>query len=545
MEDNEMKKVYILLFAAVALAVSCQVEPQTDVEEQTPAEVEMMVEKDFTVSMPGSDTKTALAGDGHTVNWVSGDKINVIAATSGNQYTYTLKSGEGTPTAVFTGSMSVSDAADTKFYAVYPDVNVTIGDDSITFASSSNGDHRKYFSSGTKVKAIAGGFDPDFAPMFAVSSDESFTFKHGAAFFKLKVSADGVKTVRLYAGGGARFDGRPTYKPSTGATTNVESAQRFVDVQPEVGTFDTSETYYIPVLTKASSVGDLTLTYTLSDGTTSASKTSSSLSSKTLVSGKIYNLGTPAISFDPEIVPVAPGKLEADATNGSFTYTVSNPDGVSSVTASLTSGDWVSNVSATGGDSGTVTFDCEANTGAERTATITLLYTGADNVVVTITQKAGGGAVVDTYLLYVTEGNVVTQTKNGESTSYFSSVGSKLSCDGTSSNFGVSSFNIKGESHSKAVKVDGSNTPTFTTSTGVSVTVKFYCAGRVSSATPLNLTESGESTPVVSADLTWTDGKADLYESAVIDLKPGTTYTFTRGTGNIGLFYVEVIETKL
>lgn len=399
-----MKKALVILLATAAtLTLSCQTEQPLENVQEHPQEV--LVQKDFSVSMPGSDTKTYLDSDGHTVKWSAGDKINVIAAKSKNQYTFTLKSGEGTASAVFTGSMTAEDSEDTKFYAVYPDVNVSVGDDAITFENSTNGDHRKYYNSGTKAKAIAGSFDPDFAPMFAASTDGNFAFQYGVAFFKLKVSAEGVKTVSLYAGGNGRFDGRPAYKPSTGATTDVQSAQRQIDVQPEAGTFDTAETYYIPVLTKASTVGDLTLTYTLSDGTTSSSKTSSSLSKTVLVSGKIYNLGTPAISFDPEIAS-SNVTIEAEDTGGTINFSVKNLKAGGYVVKNVTS-DGLSN--AVWGDVsfnsetgvGSVTFTCDENADTEdvKTATVHLFYTTdgsseLDSVDVTVTQKKAGAVSV-------------------------------------------------------------------------------------------------------------------------------------------------------
>ena len=77
--------------------------------------------------------------------------------------------------------------------------------------------------------------------------------------------------------------------------------------------------------------------------------------------------------------------IDYNATNGSIAYTLQN--GTGNVSATVTSGDWLtvpnSNNTAT-----EVPFTCEANTGAERTAQVTLSFTGATDKVVTITQAA-------------------------------------------------------------------------------------------------------------------------------------------------------------
>ena len=83
--------------------------------------------------------------------------------------------------------------------------------------------------------------------------------------------------------------------------------------------------------------------------------------------------------------------IEFDATAGEIEYTVDNPTSAT-LTATLTPGiSWISNINVTADK---VTFTAEANEGAERTATITLSYTNAEDKVVTITQKKYGIASV-------------------------------------------------------------------------------------------------------------------------------------------------------
>ena len=391
-----MKK-YLFYFISAALLFSCSKESVNVVPEQDSA---ALIHKTFTVS--SDDTKTYL--DGMSVKWASDDKINVVAYGTGNQYTFTLKSGANTSTAVFEGDIDAADGEETQFIAVYPDVNVSITKDAdpekeiIEYLGSASGDHVKYFVSDvTPVKAIKDGFDGRYAPMTAVLSGDKFTFRHGAAYFKLKMSVDGVKTIKLESGGEsgkARFNGRPKYYMATGLNSTVEGAKAYIYASPEVGTFEKDAVYYIPVLTKQSNVGTLFITYTLEDGTTTSGIKTNVLGSTKLTAGLVYDLGTPPVSFTPTIHVTAPSKLNADATNGSFTYSVSNPDGVSEVTAALKSGTWITSVAAS---AGTVTFNCTANTGDERQAVITLSYLGAEDVDVTITQKAGSGGAKESH----------------------------------------------------------------------------------------------------------------------------------------------------
>ena len=79
--------------------------------------------------------------------------------------------------------------------------------------------------------------------------------------------------------------------------------------------------------------------------------------------------------------------IDADATSGEITYDIENPVSGVELTAEKTAGDWVSNV-AVDATNKKVTFSATANTGDERTATITLKYTGATDKVVTVTQAA-------------------------------------------------------------------------------------------------------------------------------------------------------------
>lgn len=76
--------------------------------------------------------------------------------------------------------------------------------------------------------------------------------------------------------------------------------------------------------------------------------------------------------------------LEYDATSGSIEYSITNPVSGVNLTATTTA-DWISNITV-GTD--IVTFTTTANDGtADRTATVTFAYNGAESKTVTVTQK--------------------------------------------------------------------------------------------------------------------------------------------------------------
>ncbi|MBQ7461988.1 MAG: hypothetical protein IJS63_06995 [Bacteroidaceae bacterium] len=87
-------------------------------------------------------------------------------------------------------------------------------------------------------------------------------------------------------------------------------------------------------------------------------------------------------STDPAI-SASDVDITYDATSGSIDYSLANATG--NVSATVTTGsDWLTLGTITEDE---VPFTCDANTGAERTATVTLSFSGADDKVVTVTQE--------------------------------------------------------------------------------------------------------------------------------------------------------------
>ncbi len=102
-----------------------------------------------------------------------------------------------------------------------------------------------------------------------------------------------------------------------------------------------------------------------------------------------FGSGNYLVSFERPAVPTINANditLDYDATSGEIEYTIENPVPGTSLNATLESGiDWISNIVV---GNGSVTFDCDENNGStDRTATITLAYTGATSKDVTVTQR--------------------------------------------------------------------------------------------------------------------------------------------------------------
>ena len=95
-----------------------------------------------------------------------------------------------------------------------------------------------------------------------------------------------------------------------------------------------------------------------------------------------------ALSLTPVIKPASTSiTVPSNGGEQSITYTIQYPEDGKALTA-VSSETWINSIYC--GTAGTVTFVADANEGAERNATITLSYLGAEDVAVTVFQSAKG-----------------------------------------------------------------------------------------------------------------------------------------------------------
>lgn len=128
-----------------------------------------------------------------------------------------------------------------------------------------------------------------------------------------------------------------------------------------------------------------------------------------------------ALSVSPAIKPTVPS-IDVDAVGGENTisYTIQHPVTGSSLTAT-SSATWIKSINCD--KEGLVTFTVEANEGTERTATITLSYPDASDVIVSIKQRAAGSETAKTYTLQFGT-NYNSDEANGYSNNW------SVTCDG-------------------------------------------------------------------------------------------------------------------
>ncbi len=376
-----MKKVHIISMAAAAALMTFSCTKENNVIEESAA-VESAV-KSFIVEAP--QTKTSI--DGLSVKWAEGDEITVYGYTAESpvgKATFQLSSAPGSSTGTFTIKEGETMGEYDNYYAFYPaSIATSFASGEIQVSSGINYDGQT---------AVEGGFDPKFALMTAKADAGTFTFRHAAAYFKVKVLEDSISEVKLTFGKNAAQK-RPYFNAESGEISKNNGGTATLT---STGSFVKNSVYYIAAIPNSGNkMTSLELSMTKS-GATSSISSSAAVFNSTMLVGHVYNLGAPVIDFSPVINADDPSKLANDATEGSFTFTVSNGD-VSDVTVTKTTGDWITAFDAATVP-GTVTFNCSANTGEERTATFTLSIAGGADVIVTVTQKAVGGGASEDYV---------------------------------------------------------------------------------------------------------------------------------------------------
>lgn len=530
-----MKKYLTLTLAALALlTVSCkkEVAPEVTVPQDEPAAT---IEKTFTVNAPESGTKTEMNGSAQVV-WSEGDQITVIAKTTGNLATFTLTEGAGTASAKFSGQIAAADAAETVFYAFYPaSIEIDPFDEKNPLSGGDITVKTDCFPS-REIPAVKDGFSAKHAMMVgAIDADGKIAFHFGTAFFKIKISEAGIKSIKFESSGSARFSGRPSWSTTDFQTTNVQSAQNNATLVADTA-LEKDAVYYVPIQTKQSSVKTLTLTFTTTDGYVAKASTTS-LNSTTLQNGVVYDLKCPPADFAPVIVS-GDVTIDADATSGSIAYEITNPraEGVLSAALKETS-DWLTVGSVSDED---VALTTKANTGYARSATVTLTYTYEGGKTVTkevnVNQKASASAgETHTHVFYYDSSKKAQNLTDGAAGTYFtSSAAGDLGGD-----YSITGWEINGYNSTKAIKLNSSGYLKFTTSSSLNSSVRFWFIRRKEGNSASIGIFKGD-TAVSVIDTPW-DSYAD---SGVINLEKNTEYTIKQKSGEQALLLTIVTEVE-
>lgn len=521
-----MKQTAFFLILGSLAVISCSKDVNTS---EVPVEETSQV-RTFVVSSP--ETRTTL--NDHAILWGADDKIRVIGYSApktedeqaaSEQAVFDIVSGVGEKTASFSGIIGEYDT----YFAIYP------SDKEVKEESLPSKLDLKSAMDLTALSAVENGFDPSYAIMTAIADENGkLVFRHGVAYIKIQVAEEGISAVRISLQNNAT-GGRPVYNSFDGSTNTVESGKNVIMAS---GSFVKDSYYYFPVPSRASNPGKVTVEYTKNGLKNSIS--TSSLEKVRFEVGKIWDLGCPPIEFTPVITYTAPAKLEYNAESGSFAYHIECASD-QNVSATLTEGNWiVANSVTVDAQAGLVSFSCaknDASDAVERSAKIKLSYAGAEDVVVTVTQKVAGG-VAESHahvFYYASDGSAVNLT-DGENGSYFTAT-AKADLGG---DYNIKDWAIGDYASTKAVKMNSDGKITFTTSSSLTSTLQFYFIRRKegdSSAKIQLVPASGN--PVIL------DTPYDTFaDSGELALEKGLSYTIQRKDKEQAVLLVIVHENE-
>ena len=279
-----MKNVKSILLASLAiLSLSCSKESiKEDVNPSAP-QVNLVP---MTFSAASPLTKTAVAENGKSVNWLAEDKIAVMDNIKGDALEFNLTDGAGTSSAKFSGEVSEGS---TEFYAFYPyseNLYCMEGDFINTEILADQ--------SSTATNISAG--------MMVAKADESnnFAFKNVNALVKFTVKAeDNIVHVAFRGKGKEKIAGtfEFTYDGSSIDVDASKLTETEVSVVKNDGVLD--GTYYLAVAPVDLSGVEIEIWNSAFEA---ATLTGGELNLK---SGDMLNLGTLAPSFQNEDLTVA------------------------------------------------------------------------------------------------------------------------------------------------------------------------------------------------------------------------------------------------
>lgn len=368
-----MKKIFAIIALAALTLVACEKVEQIE----TPAE------NVTTIRAIAGAGQTKATVNGFEVFWSENDII-AVADEDKNMVEFTLTSGAGGATGIFNGSLGGKALGD---YAVYPKTdNASVSGNSVTV------DYLTSWAYGKSEVPMWGANDG--------SGVYSFDNIGGAVLVSYSnvPTTDDAKTFVLTSTGEANITGTVTVSgldgtPSVDITALSGKTVTITDIPGDKDVVS----FVIPV-----PAGTYSFKAELLDGTTLVPGTNKTAANRTITVNKITKFPevdlTPVITASPSSFNVA----STGSTTNSITYSISNVAAGEVVTAA-SNVTWIESISVA---DGTVTFIVAANpynsadNGAARSGEITLSYTGADDVVVTVNQDPAPVITVNTNPVY-------------------------------------------------------------------------------------------------------------------------------------------------
>jgi len=235
----------------------------------------------MTFTASSAVTKTAVASNGKSVNWVAGDKIAVFDDVIGDALEFNLTGDGGSTSASFAGSVPEGSA---EYYAVYPydsEIACVEGEiDGMTIPSDQT----------STASNISAGI------MVAKADSGKFAFKNVTALLKFNISATDIAKVVITGASGEKIAGNVNYLLD--GTDIIFDETKLTETSITVGDGSTALAagdYYVVIAPKVELSG-LKFTFTSTKGLT-AELSGGKLS---IAAGDLLNLGplAPNFSYD-------------------------------------------------------------------------------------------------------------------------------------------------------------------------------------------------------------------------------------------------------
>ncbi len=286
-----MKKTSVIILSALTvLSVSCAKDTLREKPVVEKPQVNL-VPMTFTAS---SVTKTAVASNGKSVNWVAGDKIAVFDDIVGDALEFKLTGDGGSTSASFTGSVPEGSK---EYYAVYPydsEIACVEGEiDGMTIPADQT----------STASNISAGI-----MVAKADANNKFAFKNVSALLKFNITATDIAKVVITGAGGEKIAGNVNYLFD--GTDIIFDETKLTETSITVGDGSTALAagdYYVVIAPKDELSG-LKFTFTSTDGLT-AELSGGALS---IAAGDLLNLGTIAPNFTDITVAQLLEKIAAD-----------------------------------------------------------------------------------------------------------------------------------------------------------------------------------------------------------------------------------------
>ncbi len=297
-----MKKSSAIILSALAvLFVSCAKDNLREKDEPSKPQV-ALVPMTFSAGTPS--TRTAIATNGKSINWVAEDKIAVFDDKVGDALEFTLEGEGGSTSASFTGSVPEGS---TEYYAVYP---YTSG------AYCSEGDIVGLSISADQTSTAAN----ISAGIMAAKADASnkFAFKNATALLKFNITATDIAKVVITGAGNEKIAGDVELTVDETAALLDETKLTETSITVGDGSTALSAGDYYVVIAPKDNLSGLKFTFTSTDGLTAEL----SGGKVTIAAGDLINLGTlaPKFSYDLTVAQLLE-KISASADITKFNVT--------------------------------------------------------------------------------------------------------------------------------------------------------------------------------------------------------------------------------